>query len=113
MNSRRWVCLSILVVGLLCSGARAQEPSLQKIRLTSLPGRPLPVVAAEMNGTFAKFGIEVEVSPAPNSDAMRAALAEGKAGIAHAGVDNSVAVVEPAGPASVLVVVQECSLHAT
>jgi len=61
--------------------------------LTSLPGRPLPVVAAEMNGTFAKFGIEVEVSPAPNSDAMRAALAEGKADIAHAAVDNSVAMV--------------------
>ena len=94
MNARRWVCLSILAVGSLCnSSARAQEPSPQKIRLTSLPGRPLPVVAAEMNGTFAKFGIEVEVSPAPNSDAMRAALAEGKADIAHAAVDNSVAMV--------------------
>src|SRR6266403_986104 len=94
MNARRWVCLSILAVGPSCSSsARAQEPSPQKIRLTSLPGRPLPVVAAEMNGTFAKFGIEVEVSPAPNSDAMRAALAEGKADIAHAAVDNSVAMV--------------------
>src|SRR5205814_1804079 len=80
MNARRWLGLSLLVAGLLCaSGAYAQAQSRQKIRLTSLPGRPLPVVAAEMNGTFAKFGIQVEVNPAPNSDAMRAALAEGKA----------------------------------
>src|SRR6202165_905931 len=104
MDARRWFWLSILVIGLLCSsGARAQAPGLQKIRLTSLPGRPLPVVAAEMNGTFAKFGIEVEVNPAPNSDAMRAALAEAKAVIAHAGVDHSVAMVELTGADVVIV----------
>jgi ABC-type nitrate/sulfonate/bicarbonate transport system substrate-binding protein len=112
MNARRWVCLSILVVGLLCSSsARAQELSPQKIRLTSLPGRPLPVVAAEMNGTFAKFGIEVEVNPAPNSDAMRAALAEAKADIAHAAVDNSVAMVELTGADVVIVIGGEGSLN--
>jgi len=112
MNARRWVCLSILAAGLLCSSsASTQEPSPQKIRLTSLPGRPLPVVAAEMNGTFAKFGIEVEVSPAPNSDAMRAALAEGKADIAHAAVDNSVAMVELTGADVVIVMGGEGSLN--
>src|SRR5437879_12804097 len=103
MNARRWLGLSLLVAGLLCaSGAYTQGQSLQKIRLTSLPGRPLPVVAAEMNGTFAKFGIEVEGSQAPNSDAMRAALEEGKADMAHAAVDNSVAVLELTGAAVVL-----------
>jgi len=112
MNARRWLCLSILVAGLLCaSGAYAQAQSLQKIRLTSLPGRPLPVVAAEMNGTFAKFGIQVEVNPAPNSDAMRAALAEGKANIAHAAVDNSVAMVELTGADVVIVMGGEGSLN--
>src|ERR1700674_4539989 len=113
MNARRLVWLSILVVELLCSsgGAHAQSPSLQKIRLTSLPGRPLPVVAAEMNGTFAKFGIEVEVHPAPNSDAMRAALAEAKADIAPAAVDNSVAMVELTGADVVIVIGGEGSLN--
>jgi ABC-type nitrate/sulfonate/bicarbonate transport system substrate-binding protein len=79
--------------------------------LTSLPGRPLPVVAAEMNGTFAKFGIEVEVSPAPNSDAMRAALAEGKADVAHAAVDNAVAMVELTGADVVIVMGGEGSVN--
>jgi len=110
MNARRWVCLSILVVGLLCSSS-AQERSAQKIRLTSLPGRPLPVVAAEMNGTFVKFGIEVEVNPAPNSDAMRAALAEGQADVAHAAVDNSVAMVELTGADVAIVMGGEGSLN--
>src|SRR5437879_1830642 len=112
MNARRWVCLSILVVGWLCSSsARAQERSAQKIRLTSLPGRPLPVVAAEMNGTFVKFGIEVEVNPAPNSEAMRAALAEGQADVAHAAVDNSVAMVELTGADVAIVMGGEGSLN--
>jgi len=110
MNARRWVCRSILFVGLLCTSS-AQERSPQKIRLISLPGRPLPVVAAEMNGTFAKFGIEVEVNAAPNSDAMRAALAEGKADITHAAVDNSVAMVELTGADVVIVIGGEVSLN--
>src|SRR5438045_9740871 len=98
MNARRWLGLSLLVAGLLCaSGAYAQAQSRQKIRLTSLPGRPLPVVAAEMNGTFAKFGIQVEVNPAPNSDAMRAALAEGNGYIGHGALDNSFSMVELTG----------------
>jgi ABC-type nitrate/sulfonate/bicarbonate transport system substrate-binding protein len=112
MKDRRWLWLLILAVGLMSTGAaHAQAPSLQKIRLTSLPGRPLPVVAAEMNGTFAKFGIEVQVNPAPNSDAMRAALAEGKADIAHAAVDNSVAMVELTGADVVIVMGGEGSLN--
>ncbi len=54
MHAIRWARLPILAAGLLCSGgAYAQAQSPQRIRLTSLPGRPLPVVAAEMNGTFA------------------------------------------------------------
>jgi ABC-type nitrate/sulfonate/bicarbonate transport system substrate-binding protein len=91
--------------------ATAQAPGPRKIRLTSLPGRPLPVVAAEMNGTFAKFGIEVETNPAPNSDAMRAALAEEKADIAHAAVDNAVAMVELTGADVVIVMGGEGSLN--
>src|SRR5256885_17047956 len=112
MKAIRWARLPILVVGLLCSsGAHARAQGSQNIRLTSLPGRPLPVAAAEMIGTFAKFGIEVEVSPAPNSDAMRAALAEGKADIAHAAVDNSVAMVELAGADVLIVMGGEGSLN--
>jgi ABC-type nitrate/sulfonate/bicarbonate transport system substrate-binding protein len=91
--------------------ASAQAPGPQKIRLTSLPGRPLPVIAAEMNGLFAKYGIEAETNPAPNSDAMRAALAEGKADIAHAAVDNAVAMVELTGADVVIVMGGEGSLN--
>ena len=91
--------------------ASAQTPDRQKVRLTSLPGRPLPVVAAEVNGLFAKYGIEAETNPAPNSDAMRAALAEGKADIAHAALDNAVAMVELTGADVVIVMGGEGSLN--
>src|SRR2546430_2410443 len=93
------------------SRARNSAPSPQKVRVTSHPGSPLLVVAAEANGTLAKFGIEVEVSPAPNSDAMRAALAEGSADIAHAAVDNAVALVELNGADVIIVMGGEDSLN--
>jgi ABC-type nitrate/sulfonate/bicarbonate transport system substrate-binding protein len=59
--------------------------------------RPLPVVAGQAMGAFAKFGIEVELQQVPNSDTLRSDLAAGKADIAFAAVDNAVAMVETAG----------------
>ncbi len=54
----------------------------------------LPLLAAEAGGHFARHGLAVEVQHTPNSDAQRAGLAEGRFEIAHAAVDNAVAMVE-------------------
>lgn len=54
----------------------------------------LPLFAAIKHGLFAQRGIEVEVQNTPNSDQQRAGLAAGAFDIAHAAVDNAVAMVE-------------------
>jgi ABC-type nitrate/sulfonate/bicarbonate transport system substrate-binding protein len=98
---------------LLAAGAAAfaQRPGVQSIRLVSLIGRPLSTAAAEMNGTFAKYGLEVQLEVAPNSDVLRASLAEGKADVAYAAVDNAVAMVEVAGADVIIVMGGEGSLN--
>lgn len=54
----------------------------------------LPLMAALEAGFFAERGLEVEVQNTPNSDEQRAGLAAGRFEIAHAAVDNAVALVE-------------------
>ena len=106
--------LCALLIGLVLFSGRsapAQGPSLPTVRVISLPGRPLPVVAAEMQGTFARYGIQVQAEAAPNSDVLRAALAAGKADIAHAAVDNAVAMADSAAADVVIVMGGEDSLN--
>ncbi len=54
----------------------------------------LPLLAAQEAGCFARRGLTLELQHTPNSDAQRAGLAEGRFEIAHAAVDNAVAMVE-------------------
>ena len=54
----------------------------------------LPQFAALELGFYKAWGLEVELLPTPNSDAQRLALAEGRIDVAHAAVDNAVAMVE-------------------
>jgi NitT/TauT family transport system substrate-binding protein len=74
--------------------ALAETSSPQTLRVISIPGRPLPVMLAEKPGIFSRYGLDVHAEGAPNSDALRAALAGGQADIAHAAADNAVAMVE-------------------
>lgn len=54
----------------------------------------LPLLAAHAAGGFARHGLEVVFQHTPSSDAQRAGLAAGSFEIAHAAVDNAVAMVE-------------------
>lgn len=54
----------------------------------------LPLLAAQEAGCFARRGLALEIQHTPNSDAQRAGLAAGSFDIAHAAVDNAVAMVE-------------------
>ena len=99
MKVARAICLLILAAALLSSAlayevARAQGASTRKIKVLTLLGRPLQFVAADKQGIFAKYGVEVETENLPNSDVLRANLAAGKGDLAYLAVDNAVAMVE-------------------
>jgi ABC-type nitrate/sulfonate/bicarbonate transport system substrate-binding protein len=57
----------------------------------------LPLYAADALGCFAHHGLQVNFVTTPNSDAQRAGLAKGDIHIAHAAVDNAVAMREQSG----------------
>jgi ABC-type nitrate/sulfonate/bicarbonate transport system substrate-binding protein len=63
----------------------------------------LPLLAARQQGFFEREGLSIEIQNTPNSDEQRAGLAEGRFEIAHAAVDNAVAMVEGAGQDVVIV----------
>jgi ABC-type nitrate/sulfonate/bicarbonate transport system substrate-binding protein len=90
--------------------AYAQSPDLQTIRVIALYPH-LPIVIAKEHGLFAKYGVNVEVETVPSSDALREALANGKADLAHAAADNAVAMVETAKVDVVLVMGGEGSTN--
>lgn len=54
----------------------------------------LPLLAALEAGCFERRGLALVLQHTPNSDAQRAGLAQGLFEIAHAAVDNAVAMVE-------------------
>jgi ABC-type nitrate/sulfonate/bicarbonate transport system substrate-binding protein len=63
----------------------------------------LPLMVAVAEGYFSRRQLTIEVQNTPNSDAQRAGLAAGQFEIAHAAVDNAVAMVESAGQDVVIV----------
>ncbi len=70
----------------------------QTIRVISFGGiSTVPLLVADAQGTFAKHGLKVVVEFTPNSTLLRQGLAAGKYDIAHAAVDNAVAMVETDG----------------
>ena len=54
----------------------------------------LPLLAAVAKGFFTQRGLTIDIHNTPNSDEQRAGLADGLFEIAHAAVDNAVAMVE-------------------
>lgn len=72
----------------------AQEPIPTKIKLLTLLGRPLQLVAAEKLGLFSKFNLEVQTENSANSQEVRDKLAAGRGDLAYLAVDNAVAMVD-------------------
>jgi len=54
----------------------------------------LPLLAAVATGCFARRGLAIDIQHTPNSGEQRAGLTEGRFEIAHAAVDNAVAMAE-------------------
>jgi len=86
--------LATLASALLSISVVAQQPAPAKIKLLTLLGRPLQLVAAEKLGLFSKFGVEVQTENSANSEELRAKLAAGSGDLAYLAVDNAVAMVD-------------------
>jgi ABC-type nitrate/sulfonate/bicarbonate transport system substrate-binding protein len=77
------------------SSAPAAQAGLQTIRVISFGGvSTVPLLVAEAQGLFTRHGLKVVVEFTPNSTLLRQGLAAGKYDVAHAAVDNAVAMVE-------------------
>lgn len=63
----------------------------------------IPIYMAQEKGYFARRGITLQMQFTPNSDQQRAGLAAGRFEIAHAAVDNAVAMIEVAKADAVIV----------
>jgi ABC-type nitrate/sulfonate/bicarbonate transport system substrate-binding protein len=94
VSKNRNALFAIFIAALFSSSAFAQAPSVQKIKVLTLLGRPLQIVAAEKQGLFAKYGLEVETANKANSEELRSELGAGNGALAYLAVDNAVAMVE-------------------
>lgn len=80
----------------------AQGPT--PLKVSSFPGLSAsPMIAAQQQNLFAKYGLSVELSLTPNSTSQREALAKGDLQIGHTAADNVVAMVEVAHADAVIV----------
>jgi ABC-type nitrate/sulfonate/bicarbonate transport system substrate-binding protein len=73
------------------SAAQAQT----RLKVMVFPGLTnFSIFAAQHKNLFAKHGLAIELLNTPNSEVLRSGLAKGDHQIAHAAVDNAVAMVE-------------------
>ena len=99
------VCFSSFLFLFLLTVTEAQKsaPTPQVLGVICLPARPLALTVAHDQGLLRKYAVDVHGQVAANSDELRTGLALGKFDIAHAAVDNAVAMNEKSG-ADVIVV---------
>jgi ABC-type nitrate/sulfonate/bicarbonate transport system substrate-binding protein len=82
------------------SAAKAQTA----VKVMVFPGLSnFSIFAAEHKNLFAKHGLAIELINTPSSDAQRDRLAKGEVQIAHAAIDNAVAMVELAKVDAIIV----------
>lgn len=77
-------------------GAKPSPPASLRVNVFNTSSN-LPLLAAIAKGFFAERNLTIDLQFTPNSDEQRAGLASGKFEIAHAAVDNAVAMVEATG----------------
>ncbi|HYB73365.1 MAG TPA: ABC transporter substrate-binding protein, partial [Candidatus Sulfotelmatobacter sp.] len=108
--------MAVLVMAVWALGgwglALAGEAGMATVRVNVFPGiANLGLYAAQAQGIFGKRGLNVPVEFTPNSQAQREGLAAGKFEIAHAAVDNAIAMVEVAKADAVIILGGDNSLN--
>src|SRR5215470_14698389 len=99
---------AMLIAGALaCAamvGTMSAAPAQTHLKVIVFPGLSnFSIYAAEHKNLFARHGLAIELVYTPNSTVLREGLAKGDYQIAHAGVDNSVAMVELAKADAIIV----------
>jgi hypothetical protein len=87
------------LVGLIASFVISNPLPLhaESVRLNMFAvSQNLAVFVAQDKQLYAKYGLDVSVQFTPNSQAQREGIAKGQFEIAHAGVDNAVAINQTA-----------------
>ena len=96
---RSALCAAALALGMLAGCATAPvppaEPTTVRVNIFRTSSNIHLFMAME-RGSFARHGIRPEIQFTPNSTAQRKGLAAGSFEIAHAAVDNAVAMIEVA-----------------
>ena len=104
--------LKTLLFAAAAAGTGAAMAQETPLRVNVFPGsHNLPIFIGLERGIFAKHGLKIELQNTPNSQEQRAGLAEGKFEIAHAAVDNAVAMVETAGRDTIIVMGGDASMN--
>src|SRR5690242_12693245 len=100
--SRTWIFALAAVLAAACTAAPAAGP--EAVRVNTFPNaKALPFHAGLARGIFAGHGVELQLSFTENSSRQREGLAAGRFDVAHAAVDNAVAMVDTAGKDVVIV----------
>jgi ABC-type nitrate/sulfonate/bicarbonate transport system substrate-binding protein len=92
------LCLAaVAVAALSISEIPASGAEMAKVRVNTFPNaKALPVYVGIAKGLFAKYGLAVEQENTESSQSQRDGLVAGKFQIAHAALDNAVAMIEVA-----------------
>lgn len=105
-------CFSLFSVSLLkAPGSQNSQAQPQVLRAICLPARPLALTVAHDQGFLSKYAIDVQTQVAANSEELRSGLAGGQFDVAHAAVDNAVAMVEKSAADVVIVMGGEGSTN--
>jgi ABC-type nitrate/sulfonate/bicarbonate transport system substrate-binding protein len=102
------------VAGVLIAGVApdSRAPAARSLKVIAFSGVPtIPIRVADAHGIFERHGLAVQVEITPNSPQLRDGLAAGKYDIAHAAVDNAVAMVDVAGADVVVVLGGDDSMN--
>jgi ABC-type nitrate/sulfonate/bicarbonate transport system substrate-binding protein len=89
--------LAALLSVLAAAAARADAADITTLRVNTFPNaKALPVHVGIAKGMFANYRLAVEVESTESSQSQRDGLAAGRFQIAHAALDNAVAMIEVA-----------------
>jgi len=88
---------AVSLVAIVAAGAPARAAEVTKIRVNTFPNaKALPVHVGLAKGLFVKYGLAIELENTQSSQSQRDGLAAGHFQIAHAALDNAVAMIEVA-----------------
>src|SRR5918992_1620090 len=98
----------LIALGIFSTCCAAQTP----VKVKAFPGASaLPLIVGTSQGIYEKHGVKVELLFTQNSQEQRDDLAKGAVHIAHAAVDNAVAMIERAKHDVVIVTGGDSSMN--